>query len=152
MGDRMPDDLNLFMMCEKLNAEALSELPPGYHPRNCRRDELDRWKAILADDPDPEQAKESSDYLDHYFMKVYGAKKDLFFQKCHFVCDVNDIPVGTCFIWKAYGRINTLHWLKVVKNSEGKGIGRALLSIVMKELKEKIILYFCTLSQAATEP
>ena len=135
MNEHIPDDLNLFMMCEKLNNEALSELPPEYHVRNCRKNELEIWKAIHFDDP--EQAKEYSGFMDQYFTDVYGKKEELFFRKCLFVCDVDDIPIATCFAWKAYDKITTLHWFKVVKRHEGKGIGRALLSIVMKELKEE---------------
>ena len=72
-----------------------------------------------------------------YFIKVYANKGNLFYEKCLFVCDNNDKPIATAFIWKAYDEINTIHWLKVLKEYEGKGIGRALLSIIMKELKEK---------------
>jgi hypothetical protein len=45
-------DLNLFMMCSALNAEALRELPPGFHVRTCRKSELDLWKRFPFDDPD----------------------------------------------------------------------------------------------------
>lgn len=33
-------DLNIFMMCEKLNNNALSELPEGFHIRTCKPEEL----------------------------------------------------------------------------------------------------------------
>ena len=36
-------DLNIFMMCDRLNEDALSDLPSGYHIRNCRPDELELW-------------------------------------------------------------------------------------------------------------
>lgn len=44
--------------------------------------------------------------------------------------------MGTCFLWKAYNTIWTLHWFKVLKDYEGKGIGRVLLSIILKSLPE----------------
>ena len=44
-----------------------------------------------------------------------------------------DLPVGTCFLWKAYGKLDTLHWLKVKPEYEGKGIGRALIARVLQE-------------------
>lgn len=125
---------NLFMMCKQLNSNACSKLPDKYHIRTCRRDELNIWKAIHFDDP--ESAKKHEDYMTEFFNKVYKDKKDLFFQKCLFVCDKNDTPIGTCMPWKAYGRISTIHWLKVKKNYEGLGIGRALLSVVMKSFTE----------------
>src|SRR5699024_5149220 len=48
----------------------------------------------------------------------------------------DDKPIGTCFVWKSYNTIYTLHWFKVLKEYEGRGIGRALLSIVMKSLSK----------------
>ena len=42
--------------------------------------------------------------------------------------------MGTCFAWKAYGEVWTIHWFKVWKYSEGRGLGRALLSAVMQTI------------------
>jgi len=125
---------NLFMMCKALNSNAISELSDEYHVRTCRRDELDIWKEMPFDDV--KSAKEYNRFMTEYFNDVYGSKEDLFFQKCLFVCDKNDTPIGTCFAWKAYEKISTIHWFKVRKNYEGSGIGRALLSIVMRSIKE----------------
>lgn len=125
---------NLFMMCKALNSNAISELSDEYHVRTCRRDELDIWKEMPFDDV--KSAKEYNGFMTEYFNDVYGSKEDLFFQKCLFVCDKNDTPIGTCFAWKAYEKISTIHWFKVRKNYEGSGIGRALLSIVMRSIKE----------------
>ena len=41
--------------------------------------------------------------------------------------------MGTCFLWKAYGKITTLHWLKVLPQLEGLGLGRGLLSQVLAQ-------------------
>jgi GNAT superfamily N-acetyltransferase len=128
-------DLNLFMMCETLNKTALREMPTGFHVRNCRKSELETWKAIHFDDVIT--AKKYHEFMTNYFDEVYSDKADLFFKKCLFVCDKDDLPIGTCFIWEAYNKINTLHWFKVIKHYEGKGIGRALLSIVMQDLNDE---------------
>ena len=134
-GEKGIPDINLFMMCERLDSNALSELSADYHIRNCRKDELDIWKEMPFDDP--MEAKEYGGFMADYFSTVYAAKGDLFYEKCLFVCDNNDSPIATAFIWKAYEKINTVHWVKVLKEYEGKGIGRALLSILMKDLKEE---------------
>ena len=133
MKNEIPDK-NLFMMCRALNPDALSELSKEYHVRTCRKNELDIWKAMPFDDE--KSAKEYKGFMTKYFDEVYGNKEYLFFQKCLFVCDKNDTPIGTCFAWKAYEKISTIHWFKVRKNYEGLGIGRALLSIVMRSIKE----------------
>ncbi|MFC5401370.1 GNAT family N-acetyltransferase [Cohnella soli] len=69
-----------------------------------------------------------------YFHNVYSDKKKAFFDKCLFVVDSQDRPVATCFAWKAYEKITTIHWFKVLKQFEGLGIGRALLAYVMQGL------------------
>jgi GNAT superfamily N-acetyltransferase len=126
-------DKNIFMICRALNPDALSELPAGYYLRNCRRDELGIWKAMPFDNP--ELAKEYEGFMTDFFRTVYGGKEEMFFAKTLFVCDAHDKPVATCLLWKAYGEFNTIHWFKVLKEYEGRGIGRALLSIIMRDLK-----------------
>ena len=126
-------DKNIFMMCEALNRHALSELPGGFSVRNCRREELSIWKAMPFDNP--EQAKEYDGFMTDFFRTTYGDREDEFFAKTLFVCDVRDKPVATCLLWKAYDEFNTIHWFKVLKEYEGRGLGRALLSIIMRDLK-----------------
>src|SRR5690606_36761185 len=42
-------DYNIFMMCEQLNENALTELNTDYYFRNCRPNELEIWKAFPFD-------------------------------------------------------------------------------------------------------
>ena len=132
----MLSDKNLFMMCKYLNTGAVSDLPDGYHVRTCSRHDLDIWKAMPFDDE--KTAAEYKNYMSRFFDEVYGNKEDLFFRRCQFICDCdkNDAPVGTCFAWRAYDKITTIHWFKVLKRCEGAGIGRALLSVIMRGLSE----------------
>ncbi len=123
---------DLFMMCEALREEALAEVPRGFSVRRCRKGEWDVWKALQMDGSEKTAASEQGlrDYYDH----VYAKQGDAFFERCLFACDENDRPVGTCMMWLAYNKVNTLHWFKVLEPYEGKGIGRALLSCVMRQL------------------
>jgi GNAT superfamily N-acetyltransferase len=125
-------DKNIFMMCSALNRNALAELPAGYSIGSCRPDELDIWKKMPFDDD--ELAKEYDGFMSDYFTMTYGGKEELFFAKTLFVRDLQDKPIATCLSWKAYAKFNTIQWFKVLKEYEGQGIGRALLSIVMQEL------------------
>lgn len=128
-------DLNIFMMCEKLNSSALKKLPNGFHIRTCKPNELDIWKGFPFDNEIDK--KEYYSYMSEYFENVYRLNESEFFSRCLFVCeDETDIPVATCFIWKSYNKINTIHWFKTLKEYEGKGIGRALLSYIMEPLKD----------------
>jgi len=144
MGDfkKMPDsnedeipDKNIFMICRSLNHNALCKLSSTYHLRNCRKDELDIWKDMPFDDP--LEAIEYRSFMNDFFASVYANEGDLFFDKCLFVCDNNDMPIATGFMWKAYGEFSTLHSIKVVNGYKNQGIGRALLSIIIKVLKKK---------------
>ncbi|MBP2018997.1 GNAT superfamily N-acetyltransferase [Symbiobacterium terraclitae] len=94
---------------------------------------MELWKGFPFDDP--VGAERHSSYMTAFYENVYARKGDLFFHKCLFVCDAADRPVATCFAWKAYDRVTTIHWLKVRKEYEGMGIGRALLSVVMQGLQ-----------------
>lgn len=126
--------LDLFMMCETLNREALRGLPAPYSVRYCRPDELEIWKRMHFDNP--ADAEAYNGYMTDYFQLVYAPAGDLFFRTCRFVCNEADEPIATAFMWRAYGEVMTLHWLKVLKAYEGEGIGRGLLSIILSELEE----------------
>lgn len=45
-------DKNLFMMCRKLENDAVTELPNVFDVRYCRKSELDTWKAIHFNTPE----------------------------------------------------------------------------------------------------
>jgi ribosomal protein S18 acetylase RimI-like enzyme len=129
--DEIPD-LNVFMMCERLDTTALSTMPPGYVTRSMRPDELDVWKAFPFDTP--AEVAEYGPFMDEFFASVYRGREEAFFAATRFVCDADDRPVATCAIWKAYGALTTVHWFKTLPALEGRGIGRALLSELMRAL------------------
>lgn len=129
-------DLNIFMMCDKLNTSTLKELPNGFHIRNCRPNELKIWMEFPFDNEDDK--KNNYQYMCDYFKNVYGNNEEEFYKRCLFVCeDKTEKPIATCFIWKSYNKINTIHWFKTLKEYEGKGLGKSLLSHIMKSLKEE---------------
>lgn len=128
-------DYNIFMMCERLNHRALSDLHSDYYFRNCRQDELELWKAFPFDsDTVP---VEYEDFMNQIIEDTYRGDMETFFQNTLFVCNKEGRPVATCSHWKAYGKINTIHWLKTLKAYEGKGIGRAVLSAIMRRFVDR---------------
>lgn len=124
-------NLNIFMKCDKVDTSAYSELPAGYGIRLCKRDELELWKSFPFGES---YGREEKQFMDSYYRNTYENREESFFDKCLFVVDSEDVPVATCFSWKAYGMITTIHWFKTLKQYEGKGIGRALLTEVMKKI------------------
>ncbi len=127
-------DMNLFMLCNKVNKKAFSSLAEGYKIRSLKPSELEEWKALPFDDYYPEEYK---NFMTEYFNRVYLTKEKDFFFRCKVVVDSSDKIVCTCFLWKAYNSVTTLHWLKTVKSHEGKGLARALLSHILSNANEK---------------
>jgi ribosomal protein S18 acetylase RimI-like enzyme len=126
-------DYNIFMMCERLNTNALGELNKDYYFRKCKPSELESWKAFPFDTQKVPTEYEA--FMNQYIAATYGDNLDLFFDKTLFVCNRYNKPIATCTSWKAYGKFNTIQWFKTLKAYEGKGIGRALLSKVMKQFE-----------------
>jgi len=128
-------DYNIFMMCEKLNESALTKLGTDYYFRNCRPNELEAWKAFPFDSHTV--PPEYEDFMNQIIRDSYSDDMDTFYKNTLFVCDKYDKPIATCSYWKAYGKFNSIHWLKTLKAYEGKGIGRALLSEIMGRFESK---------------
>jgi len=125
---------HLFMVCGTPNRDAFSDLPDGYAARLCRPDELEIWKSVAVDEA-------YTDYITDYFDRVYAPRSDEFFQLCTFVCDADNNPVATSFIWRSYGMVNTIGWTRTLPQYEGKGLGRALLSTIMRDAECPIYLH-----------
>lgn len=123
-------DLNLFMMCAQPDLRAFSALPDGYTVRTCTPDDLPAWKAFPfdTDHPTPDQLA----FMDGFFAQAYHRDMDLFFRNTLLVCDPTGLPVATCSSWPAYGKFQTIQWFKTLKSHEGRGLGRAVLSLVMQ--------------------
>ncbi|WP_236634835.1 GNAT family N-acetyltransferase [Alteribacter lacisalsi] len=84
---------------------------------------------------DEKEAKEYEPFMQEFVERVYGGQEALFFERTTVVCDEQDEIVATCTVWDAYGKFTSIHWFKVLETYEGIGIGRALLSKLMKELE-----------------
>jgi ribosomal protein S18 acetylase RimI-like enzyme len=129
-------DWNIFMMCKKLKRNAISELKTQYTVRSMRADEMDFWLNVPFDNE--QESLEYRQFMLDYFENVFETKKDKFYSDTKVVCNTNDEPIATCLIWKIYDKFYTIQWFKVLKQYENQGIGRALLSIVLKDLDDSI--------------
>lgn len=124
-------DYNIFMMCEELNKSALGKLKSGYYFRNCRPNEFEIWKAFPFDNVTVPVEYES--FMNQIIHDTYSSDLDTFFDNTIFVCNKDDKPVATCSHWRAYGKFTSIQWLKTIKDYEGHGLGRAVLSEIMKK-------------------
>ena len=144
MADTFQDMLagDLFLQCDRPNPEAFRPLPRGFSTRPCRREELIIWKTIFA------QGK-YMDYVNLYYEKVYAPYEDEFFRRCIFAVDERDRPVATSGIWLSYGKINTVLGFFVLPEYGGRGIGRGLLSEVMKHAEYPLYVHTHPIARAA---
>ncbi|MGI5894010.1 MAG: GNAT family N-acetyltransferase [Candidatus Merdivicinus sp.] len=127
------EDANLFFCCPVPVPEAFTDLPEGYQIRNCRKEELWDWMDLPFDTP--EEANQYRGYMEDFFAKVYAPHGNLFFKQCRLLLEPDGRIAGSCFIWKAYEKVTTVHWFKIRKDLEGHGLGRALLSAVLREVQ-----------------
>ena len=128
--EELPKD-NIFMYCEKINVKALRQMPEGYYIRNLLKEELEIWKSLPFDNNYKETYKE---IMDNYYDNIYRLKENIFYNNCKVVCNDKNEIIGSCFLWKFYDIINTLHWLKIKNEYENLGIGKGLISKLVENL------------------
>ena len=132
-------DGNLFLYCEQRNPAAFSALPEGYTLRFCREEELPLWMALHFDSP--AEAEQNRPYMEEFFGRVYAPRGDEFFRRCRLLCGPDGKAAGSCFLWESLCGVETVHWFKVKKELEGRGLGRALLSETLRGAKGPLLLH-----------
>ena len=128
-------NIDIFMMCKKIEKNAFKNFPEEYSIRNLQKNELEIWKKL----PYFEYGytEKDNENMTKWFNLLYGRNIELFYKKCLVVCNKNNEIIGTCFLWKSFdNQINSVHWLKIIPEYENKGIGRALLTILFKEVSK----------------
>ncbi|NJP36213.1 GNAT family N-acetyltransferase [Alkalicoccus luteus] len=122
--EQLPEK-NLFMCCHEPNKKAFAAFPAGVHVRSMTAHDLPTWMAMPFDDP--ADASAYRPFMEEYVKRVYSSDMKCFFRQTLIVEDDKRI-IGVCTRWKAYGKLETVHWLKTVPEWEGHGIGRALMT------------------------
>ena len=129
-------DMDIFMICKKIDKKAFKNLPKEYFARNLRKTELEIWKKLPFFEY--EYTEKEHNIMTEWYNLLYGKNEELFYNKCLVVCNRKDEIIGTGFLWRSYDcQINSVHWLKVIPEYESKGIGRALLTILFQNIEEK---------------
>ena len=135
--------MNLFMMCETPDDAAFRPIPAPYAIRPCRAEETALWTRLCA------ESEEDIVCAQEYIDEVYAPADPLFYRRILFACDKNNRPVGACMLWKAYNCMDTVHWLRVLPEYEGRGIGRALLGACLSGAQGPVLLHTQEYNQRA---
>ncbi|MHB9025550.1 MAG: GNAT family N-acetyltransferase [Armatimonadota bacterium] len=108
--------------------------PPGYGMRPLRRDDGALWTEIVS------EAEQWSTIDDDYFAKEFGVDPDGIEQRCYFVVNPAGEAIGTISAWHSLdaeghdqGR---LHWFAIRPAYQGCGLGRPVMSFLLKRLAE----------------
>lgn len=112
-----------------------SALPSGYRLRAFRPGDETAWLAIQA----------ASDRFNAHviapdlFARVFGADEPTLASRLFFAEGAGGEPVGTAAAWWREGPDDTwgrVHWVAVLPEHQGKGLGRALLTAVCARLAD----------------
>ena len=92
----------------------------------------------------------SKDKALKHFHKEFGAKLELFSQRCFFLYNKKKEIIGTVTGWEDYDFFHTLtgriHWLGIRPDHQNKGLARPLITAALNEmLKHRKIIYLVTL-------
>lgn len=130
----MNEDLHVFMVCEQLNFSAFSCLPPSYFFRCLTFNEIPLWIKFPFDGKELKPVQRQ--FMSAYIAKTYDNDLEKLCQNTWVVSNQENEILATCTRWQAYGSINTIQWLKTTKEYEGNGIGRALLTKVLRSFRK----------------
>lgn len=131
-------DKNLFMMCPERRPETFGPFPDGFLVREMTEADLPAWMAMPFDDP--RDAEAHRPYMEEFVTRVHGPDLERFYDQTT-VVEQNERMVGVCTRWKAYGKIETVQWLKVKPECEGIGLGRALMSRLLEDAQFPVYLH-----------
>jgi len=109
-------------------------LPPGYLLRGFQPGDEERWFRLQA----------AGDHLNEItrdlFQRQFGADETLLAERQYYLTDAGGSAIGTGTAWfndnfqgEKFGRV---HWLAVLPEHQGRGLGKALLTSLYRRLRE----------------
>jgi len=109
-------------------------VPPPYTIRWYRPGDEEAWLRI------EREAEKYFPIEDDLFEKQFGEYPDLLPERQCFICNSEGNEIGTATAWfyndesgKSYGLV---HWVAIIPQEQGKGLGKPLMSAVCNRLKE----------------
>ncbi len=109
-----------------------ADIPPGFAIRPLHPDEGPAWTDLIL------EAEEWLDLSRNLFTSEFGHDLRSVPERCFFIVDAEDIPVGTISAWYRHGYrgldYGLIHWVATRPAYQGRGLGKAGLSFALTRL------------------
>jgi len=133
-GDQPVDLIRVRMVCRDLTRVPTIPVPDGFHLRTYQPGDADHWTRIHLD-AEPYHAITPAT-----FHEKFGRNDLRLMQRQLYCCTSDGLPIGTATAWfdddyygESWGRV---HWVAVMREFQGRGLGRALVSRTCRLLVE----------------
>ena len=110
-----------------------NRVPPPYSIRAFADKDVAAWTRIQA------AADRYNEITSGLFQTVFGTARDAHAARILIACDGAGSPIGTAAAWMGDGdrsEVGRLHWVAVMPEHEGRGVGRALVRQAITRLAE----------------
>lgn len=117
-----------------LEAIPAFHLPPGYAFRPWRAGDIPAWITIQ------DAADQYNDISRETFRREFDDREDLMADRSWFVVSPEGTDVGSITAWwrqTPQGPQGLIHWVAVLPEHQGKGIGKAMMTKAMLRLREE---------------
>lgn len=146
MLDKSIPHYGVVMVLDEINTDLVINLPDGYRFSMYKMGNEKDWAKIetsVGEFSDEQKALEG-------FQKEFGKEISLMESRCIFIEDNNGEKIATTTAW--YGNLfgteqGRIHWVAVMPNQQGKGLGKALMSkalLLFNELGHNGNIYLTT--------
>ncbi|HOK76323.1 MAG TPA: GNAT family N-acetyltransferase [Verrucomicrobiota bacterium] len=133
-GDPSACLVRVRMVCKDLTRVPKIPVPDGFHLRAYQPGDAAHWTRIHLD------AEQYHPITPATFYEKFGRDNSRLMQRQLYCCTSEGLPIGTATAWfdddyygEPWGRI---HWVAVMREFQGLGLGRALVSRACKLLIE----------------
>ena len=105
-------------------------LPPGFRCRWYQPGAGRDWTAVW------QAAEKWLTITEETFRLQFGRDETLLGQRQFFIDDPDGRPVATSTAWYNNSAVGTVHWVAIVPDCQGRGLGKPLMTITCQRLRD----------------
>ncbi len=122
---------NIIMEYNRKNQNINANLPKGFKLKKYQPGDEKYWAKLEMDIGDFDTIESALEYFKSNYMNEPEKIKN----NCFFIINDDEIPIASCILWYNFSENNpifTVDWLVVDENYQGNGLGKVILSEVLK--------------------